>query len=102
MLEKVLGGSAKQFRYTVDSGVSVTSLWMGLWGPSSGSQVMVSSHVTQESGSGLGKYYTSITLPTTPGVYAAEFHALYGTVAGGGDAWWLKRKRFQIVLEEVD
>ena len=102
MLEKPLGGSAKQFTWTVDSGVTVTSLWMTLHGSSGGVQYIVSTHTTQQSGSGLGTYYTTITLPTTPGIYAAEFHALYGTVQGGGSAWWLKRKRFQIVLEEVD
>jgi hypothetical protein len=98
-MEKHLGGSARQFTFVASDKV-VTSLMMTLWQGSGNTQIAVSTHMAQTSAT--GQYYATIMLPTTPGIYASEWQGVYGVVDGGNPAWWHKRKRFQIVLEEVD
>ena len=102
-LEKHLGGSARQFTYVAsdsNGARDVSSLMMTLYHGVSSTQTVVSTHMAQTSATGL--YYVTIHLPTTPGIYAAQWRGAFAEVDGGADAWWLKRKRFQIVLEEVD
>jgi hypothetical protein len=102
-LEKHLGGSARQFTYVAsdsNGARDVSSLMMTLWQGVGSQQTVVSTHMAATSET--GSYYVTIHIPSTPGNYAVQWQGSFGDVDGGEPAWWQKRKRFQIVLEEVD
>lgn len=97
-------GDTQQFKYTIASGSSVSSLMAMLYMGSASALFMVNSWTASESGSGLGLYYVNAQLPSTPGFYLLEWVGFAGSLATppGGAAPWKARWPFQLTMEEVD